>query len=74
MRKTTVAELKQLLEGYPDDAVLVVPTSDHEYREPAVYHTTALYSEQIGVWTEDHGPALTPESEHGKRKNVVVVE
>lgn len=69
----TVGEAQQLLEGYPDDAVLVVPASDHEYREATMEQTTALYDETIGVWTEDHGNALTPESEFGKRKNVVVI-
>lgn len=74
MKKITVADLKQLIDGYSDDAVVVVPSIDHEYNEANVYQTTALYDERIGVWSEDHGPALTPESEFGKRKNVVVVE
>lgn len=47
-----VKELKKLLEKCNDEAVLVVPSSDHSYRGVTAYKTTAI--KQFGHLFEDH--------------------
>lgn len=62
-----VHELRKLLESAPDEAEVVIPGGDHSYR--AVYSavpTTGLRAGRCN-WTEDHGEALTPEANWGKR-------
>lgn len=75
MRQTimTVGQLRQQLASIPDAAVIVTPTSDHEYRPAHVDSTTALYDATARCWTEDHGEDVTPEADYGKRVPVLVV-
>lgn len=67
-----VKQLKELLVSVPDEAEVVVPAQDHEYRRAhAINKTTALF--QGSTINEDHGEDSTPESEFGKRQIVLVV-
>lgn len=72
MRPLRVRELKSLLEGVPEDALVVTPSFDHSYRDVEAGEATALAS-HVGSYTEDHGEDITPEAEYGKRIKVFVV-
>ena len=61
-----------LLENVPDESVVLVPNFDHGYNVAGVQQTTVLHGGRA-TYTEDHGEALTPEAEYGKRVNAVVV-
>lgn len=69
----TVGQLRKQLLDISDDAVLLRPASDHEYRPATVELTTALFDAEHHCWTEDHGEDATPEKDYGKRVPVVVV-
>lgn len=65
------ALLKYIAES-PDDALLVVPCSDHAFRTPQIHRGTAMFCE--GEISEDHGDACTPEGpEYGERRNVIII-
>ncbi len=64
-------KFKELTKDLPDDTVLIVPTRDHDYREPKIDVTTAMNYDK-GHYAEDHGEGTTPEGKWGKRVNVVV--
>jgi hypothetical protein len=49
-----VGQLRTLLANAPDDAVILVPASDHSYREVRAVLTTALGSKRDG-YMEDFG-------------------
>lgn len=66
-------DIRALLEGVDDDAVLVQPDGDHGYRETSIAVGTAL-QETRTKWTEDHGEAVTPEAQFGKRVQVLITE
>lgn len=68
----TVGQLRKQLLDISDDAVLLCPSSDHEYKPAMVDATTALYDAKSRTWTEDHGEAVTPEKDYGKRQPVLV--
>jgi len=55
----------------PDNALIVVPSSDHSYREAHIEESTALFDGK--GFTEDYGEDVTPEAEYGKRIPVIVV-
>ncbi len=66
--------LGQFLKRYANhdpNTVLVTPGSDHSYDEACVSVTTALNDGH--AWTEDYGEDQTPESEYGRRRNVIVI-
>lgn len=69
--RITKRQLLDILEGAPDDAVLVVPGGDHSYREAGIELTTGLRDRR--GWTEDHGEEVTPEAEYGKRLPIILV-
>ena len=68
-----VKELRKLLENEPDDAVILCPASDHNYRIANVSLDTAL-KDKDGNWTEDYGEEATPQKVYGKRLKVLIVE
>lgn len=68
----TVGQLRKQLLDVSDEAVLLRPSSDHEYKPAVVDATTALFDEKAKCWTEDHGEAVTPEKDYGKRQPVLV--
>ena len=56
----TVAQLKALLAGIPNDAEILVPVWNHSYRKAMVTSTTAVYYESSkarrhDLITEDFG-------------------
>ena len=67
-----VKELRQLLTRLPDDAVIVCPSSDHNYRVATISSDTAL-KDKHGDWTEDYGEEVTPQKQYGKRLQVLIV-
>lgn len=70
--RSTVKELKKLLETVPDGTTVVIPGEDHGYRAARFELTTGL-QEAPGCWTEDHGETVTPEAEYGKRLPILVI-
>lgn len=55
----TVRDLKKLLEGCPDDAVVVVPGSDHQYYPATVYVADAERTKDTRptfyqYWDDEH--------------------
>lgn len=70
---TNVKDLRRIIEGLPDDTVLVVPASDHSFHEVGVCPGTALFDRKSLMWTQDCGEELTPEAEYGKRVNVLII-
>jgi len=68
----TVRELLERLNSLNPDARVLLPAADHSYRDAAVQVGTALYSRRLG-WTEDFGEEDTPESEYGRRLDVVII-
>lgn len=60
-------QLKELLKDIPDNARILIPSSDHSYLEVDVEYATALYDSKTRQWTEDHGEDTTPEADYGKR-------
>lgn len=72
--KVNKKKLLELIKDAPDDAMIVVPGSDHSYRAGHVSVTTALFDAESRTWTEDYGEDSTPEAEYGKRVPVIVVE
>ena len=67
-----IKQLRELLAKLPDEAEVVVPSQDHEYRRAhAINKTTALF--RGSTTTEDYGEETTPEKEYGKRQIVLVV-
>lgn len=68
----TVAELRRVLEGQPDDAPVLVPGPDHSYVPCRARAATALL-EEGGTWTEDHGETVTSAAVYGERRQVVVI-
>lgn len=69
----TVKELSEIIANMPGDAKVLVPSSDHSYRDADGMVTTALYLRRRG-WTEDYGEEHTPEAEYGKRMTVLVID
>lgn len=69
-----VRKLREIINGLPDDAQLVVPSSDHSYRFAKAIPSTALYDSELRLLTEDHGEDQTPEADYGKRIQVLVIE
>ena len=70
MTKMTKKELIERIKDAPDDALILGPDHDHNYRGITPDVTTAL--QDGNHFTEDFGEDLTPESEHGKRVPVIV--
>lgn len=73
MATITAKALRDLVAKAPDDALLVVPGSDHSYRLASIELTTAL-QERPRQFTEDHGEDITPEAEYGKRVPILLVQ
>ena len=67
----TAKELREILATVPDDTPILMPAPDHSYGETSAEVGTALLDE--GVWTEDYGEETTPESEYGKRLQVIII-
>ncbi len=68
-----VSDLKRLLQNAPDDALVMVSTNDHGYREAHCEFTTGMMKMR-NQWTEDHGEDTTPEAEYGKRLPILLVQ
>jgi len=66
-----IKELRALIADAPDDAVILVPTSDHGLRVARLVLETAL--REKGGWTEDFGEEMTPQKQYGKRLPALVV-
>lgn len=73
MRNATVGQLKKLLQDVPDDTLVVVPASDHSYREVSASVTTAILDARYDHLSEDFGGGYEPEHDDWKRINVVLV-
>lgn len=71
-RELTVSALIAILEKCDPSALILSPAPDHSYQHASASVATALYDEDAG-WTEDHGEDATPESEYGKRCQVVII-
>lgn len=70
----TVKELKVLMANVPDEAVIVMPAYDHNYRVPRVFESSALFCSESGIWSQDYGDDVMPEEEFGKRVPVLVFD
>lgn len=71
MKVLKVADLLAVLLTAPKDALIVIPGGEHDYKTATAEVTTALHDGSD--MSEDFGEDLTPESEHGKRINVVLI-
>lgn len=71
MKVLKVADLRVLLTTAPEDALVIIPSGQHEYKPATAEVTTALYDGQC--FSEDFGEYVTPQSEYGKRINVVLI-
>jgi hypothetical protein len=67
----TARQLRELLVGAPDDAVLVVPAFDHRYRISRAEICTAILDEDRDL-LEDHYPD-EPTVGRDRRINVILV-
>lgn len=65
-------DLIELLKTVPPDALIVRSVSDHDYQPVSAEVSTAL-DQGDDVLTEDYGEDITPESEYGKRINIVLI-
>ena len=63
-----VRELKKLLDGVPDDTLVVVDAPDHHYRLANASVTTAIY----GRYFLEQDPG-EPEPDYGSRIKVMVI-
>lgn len=68
----TVGMLRNLIKDVPDNARILGPDSDHNYRLVNVVVGTALANPESG-WTEDFGEDITPEADFGARRTVLVI-
>ena len=71
MSLLTAKQLRALLQTVPDEALIVTTGTDHSLRSLIPEVTTALQDRR--VLTEDHGEAVTPEAEYGKRVPVLLL-
>jgi len=72
----TIGQFRLLTKDADDDTPLLIPGSDHSYRDAEATKTTALrekYGYNSYGWTEDYGEDMTPEAEYGKRTDVIVL-
>ena len=67
-----VKDLKAILKGAPDDALIVTSGMDHSYDNCHATITTAI-TDPFNNMSEDYGEADTPLDEGEKRINVVVI-
>ena len=58
----TVKQLKEQLIGVPDEAVILIPGSDHSYNKASVESTTARFYRMDGFYCEDCGEENDPGS------------
>ena len=56
----TVLTLKRLCENLPDDTPVLVPGSDHSYREPKAIVTTVAH-EGVHCWGETWAESPDPQ-------------
>lgn len=74
MKRFTVKELRNILSGADDEAVVIISSGDHGYRFAYAEVSTALEENYAyGIYTEDHGETYTPEAEYGKRVPAVII-
>ena len=74
MKRFTVKDLRNLISSYPDEAVVLISSDDHNYRFAYAELSTALEENYAyGEYTEDHGETYTPESQFGKRVPAVII-
>lgn len=71
-RVMTKAQFLKVIAEAPDNALVIVPSSDHSYRQAQPEVTTVLMDGE-GHFTEDFDEDLTPESEYGKRIPCIVI-
>lgn len=71
-RVLTVKKLREILSEMEDNAVVLIPSDDHGYRDAYAIAGSALKN-QYG-YDEDHGEQFTPEAEYGKRIPAVIIE
>jgi hypothetical protein len=70
---TTAGELRKMLDGLPDHAPVLAPSSDHSYHPAVAAVGTALYCRQFG-WSEDFDEDLTdPEFADLRRLTALIV-
>ena len=74
MRLMTVGHLRKLIEKLPDETRVLQPASDHSYGPVIGEVGTALLDPESRTWTEDFGEDMTPESEYGKRFDVLILK
>lgn len=74
MKRFTIKELRDIIDGLKNDTIVLVPSHDHSYRFPAVEVTTVITENYAyGLYTEDFGEKYTPEAEYGKRVPAVII-
>lgn len=74
MKRFTVKDLRNLINGINDEAVVIISSGDHNYRFAYAKISTALEENyNYGEYTEDHGETYTPEAEYGKRVPAVII-
>lgn len=67
-----VRDLKKLLENAPDEAPVMVPAPDHNYREAHCLLTIGLMDDHNN-WAEDCGEETTLGVEYGKRLPILLI-
>lgn len=74
MKRFTVKELREVIDGVSDDTVVIISSGEHGYRFAYAEVSTALEENRAyGLFTEDHGETYTPEAEFGTRVPAVIV-
>ena len=64
-----VKHLKKIIEFLPDSTLVVVPGSDHSYREADARQSISIYTEKANHLSEDFGEKL----EKGDQRIAVLV-
>ncbi len=67
-----VRDLKKVLEGVSDSAIVVVPQSDHQYARASARKTTAASYSGWNQLIEDYGE-LNPDDDEGKPPEIIEV-
>jgi hypothetical protein len=74
MRHLIVTQLSVLLAECEPDALIVVPSSDHSYRDATAQKATAMFHRESNYLYEDYGDMNADESKDDARLSVVVIE
>lgn len=68
-----VGQLKKLLERVADNTPILLPSSDHSYREADFTVTTAVFDVRRKDWSEDFEYEEHSDSRGLSRRNVIAI-